>query len=142
MQILYARDADKDGRHWIYRVVLERDLFDFEHSINDPLLEIDVDELSANADICRQLRRALGRRDVGGSAEFYVIDNVVHKDINWQPYVDTGDGSEPPPVEPPDYQPIVFAVDTDKAQLKGLKEKGTLTANDEKVVIALLLKRS
>lgn len=145
MKIFYEDAPDKDDRHWIWAVVLERELFEFVHSINEPLLEMEVDEVSGNSARYQDMRRALGKRDAGLAAKYYVIDEAVNEDIGWVRWVDPNDGTEPPPVlEPRQYQPVTFAVDVDKARMKELNEKaeaGTMTAAEEKEAFKLVLGR-
>lgn len=142
MKLLYGEQADKDGRHHIYAVVLARAVFGFKHSINTPLLEMEIDEVEGNADFYQDLRWSLGRWDAGGDAKYYVIVGAVNEDIGWVEWVDPGDGTEPPPVlEPKQYQAVTFAVDADKARLKVLSEK-TMTADEKDEALGLMMQRS
>ena len=146
MRIYYREQADKDGHHYIYRAVLDRDIFDFEPSINTALLEMDIDEVGANAAFCRDLRWSLGKWDAGAAAKYYVIAGAVNEDINWVHWidpVDPEDGREPPPVlEPRLYQPVTIAVDVDKVRLKELSDQPSMTAADEAEALRLVMKRS
>lgn len=138
MKILYGKDADTDGRQWIYAVVLDRDLYDFRYSINVPLLEMEIDEVAANSEWYQDFRRSFGKQDAGGSAKYYVIGGVVKEDIGWVAWIN---GTEPPPVlEPRQYQEVTFEVDADKARLKELDDQPTMTANDEHDALKLLMK--
>ncbi len=143
MRIFYREQADKDERHHIYAAVLDRDIFAFEHSINTTLLEMDIDEVGANAAFCRDLRWSLGKRDVDGAAKYYVIGGVVKEDVNWVHWVDPEDGSEAPPVlEPRQYQAVIITTDVAKARLKELNEQPSMTAADEAEALRLVMGRS
>ncbi len=142
MRIFYREQADKDWRHHIYEAVLDRDVFDFEHSINATLLEMDIDEVGANAAFCRDLRWSLGKWDAGGAAKYYVIGGVVKEDIGWVHWVDPEDGTDPPPVlEPRQYQAVIITTDVAKARLKELNEQPSMTAADEAEALRLVMGR-
>lgn len=141
MRILYAKAADEDGRHWIFDVVLKRDEFGFEHSINVPLLEMEVDEVAANSARYHDMGRSIGKRDAGGSAKYYIIAGAVNEDIGWVVWIDPEDGTEPPPVlEPRLYQPITFEVNVDKTRLKELDDQPSMTDTDKTDALKLLMK--
>lgn len=141
MRIVYAKAADEDGRHWIYTVVLDRDLFEFAHSIKVPLLELKIDEVAANAAFYQDFRKSFGKRDAGSAAKYYVIAGAVNEDIGWVVWIDPEDDTEPPPVlDPRQYQVVTIEVDMDKARLKELDNQPTMTANDEQEALKLLMK--
>ena len=136
MKILYREEPDKDGRHWIYVVVLDRNLFEFTHSINAPLLEMEVDETDTNSEWYQDFRKSFSKRDADGSAKYYIITGAVNEDIDWVEWVE----GTPPVLVPTNYQPVTFETDPDKARLKELDDQPTMTAGDEQEALKLLMK--
>ena len=60
MKLLYAQQADAQARHMIYHVVYDRDKFAFSHTTTIPLLTLEIDEISENQALCRNLARRVG----------------------------------------------------------------------------------
>ena len=133
MKVVYREQADKDGRHYIHDAVMKRDELLRETTVNAATLELEIDEISANAALCRRLTFTRWRRDAGGKPKYSVIGGVVSEDIGWVEWIDPEDGTEPPPViEPRQYKAATVEVDTAKARLKEPSANQTLTAADEK----------
>ena len=81
MKILYSEQVDAQGNHMIYHAVYDRDWFEFAHTTTIPLLTLEIDEISENQGLCRNLARSVGKVDAEGENQFYIdsTDGVVAK---------------------------------------------------------------
>lgn len=89
MKLLYAQQADAQGRHMIYHVVYDRDRFAFSHTTTIPLVTLEIDEISENQALCRDLARSVGKVDADGEMRFCIdsAGNVIEKE-GWEEAVE------------------------------------------------------
>ena len=142
MRVFYREEADKDGRHFIHDAVLERDALMFESSVNAPTLKLEIDEVAANAALCRHLIFARNKRDAAGDRKYYVDadDDIIEKQ-GWEAWIDPEDGSAPPTLNPAVYVKASISVDATKTRLTELRDKPTLTAAEKDEALVLVIEK-
>jgi hypothetical protein len=142
MQVIYREQPDKDLRHFIHDAVLERDALTFEPSVNVPTLELEIDEISANAALCRELALRRDRRDAALDPRYMVdADGDIVEKQGWEEWIDPEDGSERPALAPAVYVKVSVTVDAVKERLTELREKPTLTTAEKDEALGLVIER-
>ena len=143
MRIFYREQADKNERHYIHDALMDRDVLLHEVKVNAPTLELEIDEVSANTLLFRDLIFGRFRRDAAGHPK-YAIDaagDIVEKQ-DWEEWVDPEDGTEPPVLPPAVYVKMAVAVDADKARLRELNDQPSMTTAEKDEALGLMVKRS
>ena len=83
MKIIYDPTSGE-----IFTTVLDKDLIIFSHTINVPIAELSIDEITENQNVILDLHRSSEKLDVNGLQKYHIQNGELHIRDNWKEVFD------------------------------------------------------